>query len=291
MSSKRTFGPIVLLVAIVGVLAFPMSAFAHEHRTIGGGKYDVLVGWDVEPAFQGQKNAASIRISQAGSNPAVPITGAEKTLSVQIRQGSDMRTFPLRTVWNQPGYYVADIVPTRAGDYQWTFTGTINGDTVNDMFDTADAKFNKVEPIAELQFPLAFGDESQVASTANVGQTIAALYVLDNAGLHAIDEALTNGTDLPLTSMGQVQNAFIVASATQWPSPLKDPAKKLTDSLGRLSSALSNGDMNAAIVPAQDAHEMEHMLSHMGYDWLAAQAGMAPSHMMGMPAEEAAPAD
>ena len=135
----------------------------------------MLVGWDVEPEFQGLKNAASIRISQAGSNPAVPVEGAEKTLSVQIRQGSDVRTFPLRTVWKQPGYYVADIVPTRAGDYQWTFTGNINGDAVNDMFDTADAKFNKVEPIAELQFPLTFGDQSQIASTASVGQTIAAL--------------------------------------------------------------------------------------------------------------------
>ena len=164
MLSTIRFRLILPVFVLVGVLIFPASALAHERRTIAGGKYDVLVGWDVEPAFQGQKNAASIRISQAGSNPPVPITGAEKTLSVQIRQGADTRLFPLRSVWGQQGYYVADIVPTRAGDFQWTFVGTVNGDAVNDMFDTADAKFNKVEPITGPQFPVVVGEQSQIAS-------------------------------------------------------------------------------------------------------------------------------
>jgi hypothetical protein len=230
----------------------------------------------------GQKNAASIRISQAGSNPAVPITGVEKTLSVQIRQGSDVRTFPLRTVSGQDGYYVADIVPTRAGDFEWTFVGNINGDAVNDMFDTADGKFNKVEPITGLQFPMALGDQSQIASTTSIGQTIAAIYLLDNTGLREIDQALTNGTALPVTSAGQVENAYIVAAATQWPTPLKDQAAQLTAELARLSTTLAAGDMSGAMTPAHDAHEMEHMLSHMAYDWLGAQAGIAVPTMTGM---------
>src|ERR1700757_2308567 len=129
MRTAKVLAPALLLI---GLLIAPASALAHERRTIGNGKYDVVVGWDVEPAYQGQKNAASIRISQAGSNPPVPIMGAEKTLSVQIRQGSDTHLFPLRSVFGQQGYYVADIVPTRAGDFQWTFVGNINGDAVND---------------------------------------------------------------------------------------------------------------------------------------------------------------
>src|SRR3981081_4119833 len=97
----RGYSILVLIqLAAVGALrAAPSTALAHERRTIGGGKYDVVVGWDVEPAHQSQKNAASIRISQSGSNPPVPITGAEKTLNVQIRQGSDTRQFPLRSVF------------------------------------------------------------------------------------------------------------------------------------------------------------------------------------------------
>src|SRR6185295_19535105 len=122
------FAPALLLVALFLV---PTSAFAHERRTIANGKYDVTVGWDIEPTYQGLKNAASIRISQGGSNPAVPVMGAEKALKVQIRQGATTKEFPLRAVFGQQGYYVADIVPTREGDYQWTFVGAINEDQVN----------------------------------------------------------------------------------------------------------------------------------------------------------------
>ncbi len=264
---SKLIGPLLLLLA---TMALPATALAHERRTVSAGKYDVVVGWDVEPAYQSQKNAASIRISQGGSNPAVPVTGAEKTLKVQIRQGNDVREFPLRTVFGQNGYYVADIVPTRAGDFQWTFVGDINGDSISEKFDTADGKFNKVEQITGLQFPVAPGDMTQIATTAAVGQTIAAVYLLDNAGLHEIDCALGAGTALPAGSLGQVQNAYIVSAATQWPAPLKDTASQLTRQLGQLQSALVAGDMNAAMCPAHDAHELGHTLSHMAYDWLGA---------------------
>jgi hypothetical protein len=159
--------PLLLLIAAFSV---PTSAFAHERRTIAQGKYDVVVGWDVEPAFQGLKNAASIRISQAGSNPALPIQGAEKTLKVQIRQGASTKEFPLRAVFGQQGYYVADIVPTREGDYQWTFVGSINEDQVNDKFDSADGKFNGVESIAALQYPVALPDPAQSTAAAAAAQ-------------------------------------------------------------------------------------------------------------------------
>jgi hypothetical protein len=155
---------------LLGALLVPASASAHDRRTIGNGKYDVVVGWDVEPAYQNQKNAASIRISQAGSNPAAPVQGAEKTLKVQIRQGATTREFPLRAVFGQAGYYVADIVPTRTGDYQWTFVGAIGDDQINETFDSADGKFNGVEAIAPLQFPLAQADPAQSAAAVSAAQ-------------------------------------------------------------------------------------------------------------------------
>lgn len=167
--SKRflVFLPAVLLF---GLLTVPTSALAHERRTVAGGKYDVVVGWDVEPAFTSEKNAASIRISKAGSDPAEPIEGADKTLKLQLKQGASTRDVPLRAVFGQKGYYVADFVPTRAGDYQWTFTGAINGDPVNETFDTADGKFDKVGPIADLQFPVAAADSVQLAAATQAAQ-------------------------------------------------------------------------------------------------------------------------
>jgi hypothetical protein len=150
------------IAVVLAVLVVPSSALAHERRTIGAGKYDVVVGWDAEPAYVNQRNSAGIRISKAATNPAEPVTGAENTLNVQIRQGAQARLFQLRAVFGQPGYYVADIVPTRAGDYVWTFTGSIGADQINEAFDSADGKFDAVAAGSEIQFPVAAPDPEQV---------------------------------------------------------------------------------------------------------------------------------
>ena len=163
-------GSIAMLIAL---LVAPSVTFAHERRTIGNGKYDVVVGWDTEPAYTTQKNAAGIRISRSGTNPAEPVTGAEKTLKVDIRQGATTRSFPLRAVANQPGYYLADIVPTRDGDYVWTFNGSIGDDQINEKFDTADGKFNAVQSISALEFPVAAPDPAQTAADVTAAKNAA----------------------------------------------------------------------------------------------------------------------
>jgi len=155
-------------VALLALLLVPGTALAHERRSVANGKYDVVVGWDVEPAYVAMKNAAGIRIMDAGTTNAV--TGAEKGLKLAIRQGASTQTFPLRAVFGQSGYYVADIVPTRVGDYQWMFSGDINGTAVNETFDTADGKFNAVEPAAALQFPVQLGDPAQSAAAVQTAQ-------------------------------------------------------------------------------------------------------------------------
>ena len=197
---------ILLAAALLAAASLlPTGVFAHEHRTIANGKYDVTVGWDVEPAFQGQKNAASIRIAEAGPglSPAVPVEGAEKTLKVRIRQGATTREFPLRAVFGQKGYYVADIMPTRDGDYQWTFVGSVNGEAVNDTFDTADGKFNKVLPIADQQFPQALPDAAHTAAAAQAARAEAEQartigYVGAGLGLLGALTALASLRVLPL---------------------------------------------------------------------------------------------
>jgi hypothetical protein len=161
---KTRIAAIASVAMVLALLSAPSVTLAHERRTVANGKYDVVVGWDVEPAYVAQKNAASIRISRAGTNPAEPVAGAEKTLKVDIRQGAQTKTFDLRAVFGQPGYYVADILPTRDGDFVWTFTGSIGDDQVNEKFDTADGKFNAVQATAALQFPISVPDPAQTAA-------------------------------------------------------------------------------------------------------------------------------
>jgi hypothetical protein len=150
----------LVALAVAGLvlvaLALPATASAHERRSIGNGQYDVVVGWSVEPAYVGMKNTATIRIMNAGTT--TPVTGAEKGLKLTIRQGASTQAFPLAPVFGQDGLYQADIVPTRVGDYQWIFTGTIGEASINETFDTADGKFNAVQPANAVQFPVQIGD-------------------------------------------------------------------------------------------------------------------------------------
>jgi hypothetical protein len=163
---RGTAAAALLLIALV---VAPATALAHERRTIANGKYDVVVGWDVEPTYADLKNAAGIRIMQAGTT--TPVTGADKTLKLAIRQGASTKDFPLRAAFGQDGYYLADIVPTRVGDYQWIFTGSINGDQVNETFDTADGKFDPVQAPTALQFPLALADPAQSGAAVQSAQS------------------------------------------------------------------------------------------------------------------------
>ena len=159
------------LIALVAVMVGSTTTLAHERRTIANGKYDVVVGWDAEPTYLGLKNAASIRISEGGSNPPKAVEGADKTLKLQIRQGGSTKEFPLRAAFGQPGYYIVDMIPTRVGDYLFTFTGTINQDSVNERFDSADGKFDSVKPANDIAYPVALENAADVAAMAQAAQT------------------------------------------------------------------------------------------------------------------------
>ena len=102
----------------------------------------------------------------------------------------------MRAVFGQPGYYAADIIPTREGDYVWTFIGAIGEDQIDEKFDTADGKFNAVERATGLDFPIAASDPVQVAAdiqaahaAAETAQTFGLLGIA--AGVVGLLAALT----------------------------------------------------------------------------------------------------
>src|SRR5262249_5488408 len=57
------------------------------------------------------------------------------------------------------------------GDYQFIFTGDINGDAVNETFDSADGKFDGVASAAAIQFPVQIGDPEQNAANVQAAQS------------------------------------------------------------------------------------------------------------------------
>lgn len=208
--------------ALLGsLLLSPMASPAHDRRTLANGELDVAVGWDIEPAIEGQKNAASIRVMRANVNPSQPIDGVDSTLRVCVQQGADMREFPLRAVHGRRGDYVADFIPTRAGDYRFAFVGTIQGHPIDAVFDSAAGAFPRVRPTADMGFPVRVVGASEAltlsretCSTANSAQALAV------AGL----------------AIGVVGLAVAVASYRA--SSRRKPAPAAEPSRARLSSAV-----------------------------------------------------
>ena len=158
----------VLGAAALFALAVPGTALAHERRTISNGKYEAVVGWNVEPAYVGIMNGATIRLMDAGTTN--PVTGAEKSLKLDIRQGASTQQFPLTPVFGQQGLYIANVMPTRDGDYRFIFTGDINGNAVNETFDSADGKFDGAQAATAVQFPVQVGDPAQNAAMLQSAQ-------------------------------------------------------------------------------------------------------------------------
>jgi hypothetical protein len=165
---KSKLSGLVAVLGLAAVLVSPGTALAHERRTVGNGQYDVVVGWSGEPAYVSMLNGATIRIMNAGTT--TPVTGADKTLKLAIRQGASTQAFPLKAAFGQDGFYTADIVPTRAGDYQWSFTGDIGGTPINETFDTADGKFNAVQSATGVQFPVQLADPAQASAAVESAQ-------------------------------------------------------------------------------------------------------------------------
>lgn len=140
-------------VAAASLALSGSAALAHETRMVG--PYRFVVGWLNEPAFQGQPNAASVRVSDTRVDPAKPVEGLETTLTVAVTAGglTDQYTGSLRTVFGQPGLYALHMIPTLNGAYTYRITGKIGDLDVNETFESGPGRFNEVESASALQYP------------------------------------------------------------------------------------------------------------------------------------------
>lgn len=143
---------VFIALAVVLALALPGTALAHERRDVG--KYQLVVGWSTEPALVGEPNGVDLRITDRGTGQ--PVQGAEQGLRVAVQfGGGPPGELPLRARFGQPGAYTADVIPTRAGSYVFTFRGQVEAETLEERFESGPGRFNDVEPLDRLQFPEA----------------------------------------------------------------------------------------------------------------------------------------
>lgn len=160
---SRLAGAAVALALLLPLFS-PGIALAHERRNVG--PYTFIVGWMGEPSLVGQPNGIDLRISKTADGS--PVEGAEKTLKAAIAfGGGQAKPFTLRTVFGKPGAYTADVIPTKAGSYIFTFTGTLEGTQVNEKFESGPGRFDDAQATDALQFPVVVPPAGQTADAAN----------------------------------------------------------------------------------------------------------------------------
>jgi hypothetical protein len=168
------------MLCLVALLVMGLSlslapALAHEGRAVGD--YNIVFGWRVEPAYTGQVNGPEIFVTRHSheaedehghddhgdeaeaesdhghEQESSAVTGLEDTLQIEVMFGPASRVLNLRAVWNSPGHYTADLLPTMPGDYTFRVFGTIDGMEIDEVFSAADGQFSSVEPVEDIQFP------------------------------------------------------------------------------------------------------------------------------------------
>lgn len=160
---------LALALAFGLVLLFSSLALAHEQRTIG--KYALVVGFLNEPAYAGLPNGLDLRISNKETTKSVE--GLEKTLQAELIYGAKSMPITVRARFGQPGAYTADLMPTKAGTYIFHIFGDIEGQSVDEKFESGPGRFNDVQEMASLQFPDKVSSAVDLAAQIQVAQNAA----------------------------------------------------------------------------------------------------------------------
>ena len=182
--------PTVLAVALITMIS-AAAVFGHEDREEGD--YIFKVGFHDEPAYEGLRNAVSLRVTTMkaedqgeghgeatqkeaakesdhhGEPPTVPVEGLEATLQVEVTHvpSGASKFMNLRAAWNDPGHYVADLIPTSPGHYRFRFFGTIEGNEIDSTYDSraGGGSFDDIRVASAIHFPetVASGRELESA--------------------------------------------------------------------------------------------------------------------------------
>jgi hypothetical protein len=152
--SKRSSGFVFAAASALTVLLLTAApALAHEGRKLGD--LEMVVGWGTEPAYAGEVNSVQLLLVHHGE----PVVDLGDTLDVEVTFGDETEPFTLEPFFEEgefgtPGDYRAFLIPTEPGQYSFHFSGTIDGEEVDETFTSGPGTFDDVENPQAAQFPV-----------------------------------------------------------------------------------------------------------------------------------------
>jgi hypothetical protein len=151
---KRSSGLIFAAASALTVLVLTAApALAHEGRKLGD--LEMVVGWGTEPAYAGEVNGVQLLLVHHGE----PVVDLGDTLDVEVTFGDETEPLTLEPFFEvgefgTPGDYRAFLIPTEPGQYSFHFSGTIDGEEVDETFTSGPGTFDDVENPQAAQFPV-----------------------------------------------------------------------------------------------------------------------------------------
>jgi hypothetical protein len=193
----------LVFAGVVGaaILLLPASqALAHEGRGVGDGDLLMIVGFGTEPAYAGQPNSVQLILEHDGE----PVVDLGNTLDVEVSFGDETMSLELEPFFSvgefgEPGDYRAWFIPTRPGAYTFHFSGTIDGEEVDEEFTSGPDTFSEALAPQSIMFPVEDPSTGELAE--RIEQEVPRLN-------EAIEGVRTEAQD----AVGQAQNAADLAS-------------------------------------------------------------------------------
>jgi len=156
-----------------------------------------------------------------GDASSVGIEGLQNTLLVEVTHvpSSVSKTMNLRPAYDDPGHYVADLIPTSPGHYRFRFFGTIEGEQIDLTFDSmaGGGDFDDVQPATAIHFPESVVSARELESAMRGMQSTVGDMQATVAGMqtesdetHDVDEG-RDATALTLAIIGAVLGASGIA--------------------------------------------------------------------------------
>jgi hypothetical protein len=124
------------------------------------------------------------------------------------------------------------------------------------------------------------------AGSGQANEVATAVYLLDSAGLHALDVRLNEEGVIEASDAGNVARVARLLGSVDWPAELAADAAALTDVLTQLASALNADDVETAAPLATQTHETQHDFSHAVEHWLGEVSGGHGEESAGAHGEE-----
>ena len=117
---------------------------------------------------QGAGKPLASMAGQTNEGRIEPVEGLEGSLRVEVRHvgSGEAKTLDLLAVAGDPGHYIAGLIPTAPGVYEFRVFGDVEGMEVDETFASigAGGGFDDVQTSAELQFPVVLPEVREIES-------------------------------------------------------------------------------------------------------------------------------